>query len=701
MSTRSGTPEAAEAVRNIAIAGNPNCGKSTIFNALTGLRQRTGNYSGVTVERKIGRFHGAHGEPIDLLDLPGSYSLQVRSPDEAVARDVLLGRIKDTPRPEAIIAVVDASNLERNLYLVAQMLELGLPVVVALNMVDVAEKSGIRIDVAQLRENLGVPVVPMVATDGVGFVELKQALAQVQMASKPGAKLPELFHVEVLALASELRDLNIDPAVAEAEARLLLSAGDKLLLSEIATPKIVESTQAAQQRLRDAGIDPLSAPVEARYAWIHTICADAVTRTEDAHALSVSDRLDMWFTHHVWGWVAFIAVMALMFVCIFTVASYPMDWIDGAFGALGKGIEGLLPDGDFRSLVVDGAVAGVAGVVIFLPQILILFFFLGILEDSGYMARAAFIMDRLMSRVGLHGKSFIPLLSSYACAIPGVMAARTIENPKDRLTTIMVAPLMSCSARLPVYMVMLAVMLPAGNAMQKAGIMVAMYAVGTLTAFAMAGLLKATLLKGERPMLLLELPPYRMPSAGTIGLRMLDRGWIFLKRAGTVIFALSILLWAAVTYPKHPNAEATPSDRIAYSVGGRVGRAIEPAIAPLGFDWKTGIGLVGSFAAREVFVSTMGIIYNIEGDSDEENVNLASAMRAERHPDGRPVYTARVSIALMVFYVLAMQCISTVAVVRRETNSWKWPMFQLAYMTALAWVGAFIVAQGGRLLGFE
>ena len=687
------------AVRHIAIAGNPNCGKSTIFNVLTGLRQKVGNYPGVTVEKKTGRFFGSHGEPMELLDLPGSYSLQVRSPDEAVARDVPLGRQPDTPRPDAIICVVDASNLERNLYLVAQMLELQIPAVVALNMVDVAEKNGIVIDLMALREKLGVPVLPMVATKGVGFIELRQALSRTPLPPPPFcAQMPIVLERETMALA---RRLPVDPAVARGEALLLLTLHEQALTELAHHDRIViEDTRAAQARLHTAGLDPTSAPVEARYRWIGEICAAALHRGGGAFGPSVSDRLDGWLTHRVWGWAAFLAMMLLMFFCIFTVAAYPMEWIDTGIGALGRWLGGFLPASDLRSLLTDGVIAGVGGVVIFLPQILILFFFLGILEDTGYMARAAFIMDRLMSKVGLHGKSFIPMLSSFACAIPGIMATRTIENRKDRLVTILVAPLMSCSARLPVYALMIAVLIPAASALEKAGIMLCMYLLGIVAAFAMAWLFKKTLLRGETPMLLLEMPPYRLPAWKTILVRMWERGFLFLRRAGTVILALSILLWALATYPKPSDPATSPADAIAQSFAGKMGHAIEPLIRPLGYDWKIGIGLIASFAAREVFVGTMSIVYAVESGPDEDFAPLRDTMRAERRADGSPVFTPLVCLGLMVFYVLAMQCISTVAIVRRETNSWRWPLFQIAYMTSLAWVAALVVYQGGRLLGW-
>ncbi len=685
--------------RRVAIAGNPNTGKSTIFNALTGLRQKVGNYPGVTVEKKTGRFFGSHGEAMELIDLPGSYSLQVRSPDEAVARDLLLGRVAGEPRPDVIITVVDASNLDRHLYIVAQMLELGIPVVVALNMVDVAEARGLTIDLLELKERLGVPVIPMVASNATGIIELKQAVSRTPL-PKPErrAQFPIVFETEIAHLAR----LTAAPAESSRmEAMLYLSLDEQGLREANLSPTLYAAVLAGQTRLRGAGIDPISAPVDARYDWVATICSAVVHRRgEDNEGLTISDRLDMILTHKVWGWVAFVAMMSLMFFCIFTVASYPMDWIDAGVSALKNWTADQIPAGNFQSLLVDGVLSGVGGVVVFLPQILILFFFLGILEDSGYMARAAFIMDRLMSRVGLHGKSFVPMLSSFACAIPGVMATRTIENRKDRLVTILVAPLMSCSARLPVYIVMIAVMLPAAGALQRAGIMLCMYALGLIAAFVMAWVFKKTLLKSETPMLLLELPPYRAPIIRGIAQRMWERATIFLRRAGTVILALSIVLWALLTYPKPENPEATKSEALAHSIGGRMGHAIEPVIAPLGFDWKIGIGIVASFAAREVFVGTMGQIYNIE-EADEENEGLREQMRAEKRPDGSPLFTPLVCLSLMVFYVLAMQCVSTVAIVRRETGGWTWPLFQIAYMTALAYLGSLIVYQGGKLLGFQ
>ncbi|MEI6715827.1 MAG: ferrous iron transport protein B [Verrucomicrobiota bacterium] len=697
MSTAASSPTP---IRRVAIAGNPNCGKSTLFNALTGLQQKVGNYPGVTVEKKEGVFYGSQGQQITLLDLPGTYSLQARSPDEAVSRDVLLGRVQDTPCPDVIVAVVDATNLERNLYLVSQILELGIPTVLALNMVDNAETAGIVIDKDALEEKLGIPVIPVVATKRFGLIPLKQAVSRNDL-PKPKATAPMLP-----AMDGEARELapilNAPKEASYSEAILLLGLCDKALdEAPYVTPEIRAKVVASRKHLESLAIDPSSAAVDARYQWIGQIVSSAV-RGGDNTGLTLSDRLDIILTHKVWGSLAFLAAMALMFFSIFSVAQYPMDWIKDGLKAFGTWVESSMPDGDFRSLIVDGIIAGVSAVLVFLPQILTLSFFLGLLEDSGYMARAAFMMDRLMSRVGLHGKSFIPMLSSFACAIPGIMATRTIEQRKDRLVTILVSPLMSCSARLPVYALMIAVLIPEASAIEKSGIMLSMYVLGILAAFLMALIFKKTLLRSETPILLMEMPPYRLPSGKDILLRMKDRASVFLKRAGTVILALSIVLWALTTYPKPENPEAKGSEIIAHSIAGKMGHAIEPIIKPLGFDWKIGIGLIGSLAAREVFVETMSIVYNVGNDEQAGGAEaLQETMKNEKRPDGTLVYTPLVCVALMVFYVLSMQCISTLAVVRRETNSWKWPAFQFVYLTLLAYVGTLVIYQGGKLLGFE
>jgi ferrous iron transport protein B len=430
------------------------------------------------------------------------------------------------------------------------------------------------------------------------------------------------------------------------------------------------------------------------------LCEDVVLRARDNRP-SLSDRIDAVLCHSVWGWVVFAAIMGAMFFSIFTLAEYPMNWIDENVAALGDWVKGAMAPGDLRDLLTDGIIAGVGGIVIFLPQILILFFFVGLLESTGYMARAAFIMDRPMSRVGLNGRSFIPLLGSYACAIPGIMATRTIENARDRLVTILVAPLMSCSARLPVYLLMIATLLPGETvpALQKAGLMLLMYGLGTVGAFFFAWLFKRYLVKGGTPHMIMELPAYQPPRFREIVRQMTERGWLFLKNAGTIILAISIVLWVLTTYPKHPNPEASPTEQIEHSFAGQAGRVLEPAIKPLGFDWRVGIGLITSFAAREVFVSSMGVIFGVEG-AEDDTTPLRDALRRAEWPDGAPLFTPLVCLTLMTFYVFAMQCMSTIAIVKRETNSWRWPLFQIGYMTGTAWLVCFAVYQVGRGLGY-
>jgi ferrous iron transport protein B len=686
---------------SIALIGNPNCGKTTLFNALTGLSHKVGNYPGVTVEKKIGQMMSQHGSPIDVIDLPGTYSLSPRSPDEAISRDVLLGDQSDMPPPDVVVCVVDASNLERNLYLVTQIIDLGLPVLLALNMVDVAEVNGMRIDGAKLAEDLGVPVVPCQANNRHGIAELRIAVSKVLAEKKSPKSIwqpPPIIATALCGLTTPLTAAGIsNPA---AHAMLLLSDRYYRESADSIIPKKIRdaAAESAEKIHEEAGKGASDIVVEARYARIQEICDVAVSRESAETGLSFSDRLDMILVHRVWGWVCFAGLMLLMFLSIFTFATIPMDMIDAGFGALGEKVSGMMPDGDLRGLIVDGIIGGVGGVLIFLPQILILFLFIGLLESSGYMARAAFIMDRLMKGVGLNGRSFIPMLSSYACAIPGVMAARTIENPKDRLITILVAPFMSCSARLPVYTVLIAALFPPDQVSiwTKVWIMFGLYALGTGGAFFFAWIFKQTLGKREKSMFLMELPPYRRPVLSAVLRQMFERGMIFVRRAGTVILGLSILLWASATYPK---SEGSNAEQLENSYMGSVGKVIEPVVAPLGYDWKIGVGIAASFAAREVFVSTMGVVYGVENEDDQGAV--LEKIRAARRSDGSVLYTPLVCISLLVFFVYAMQCISTVAVVKRETNSWKWPMFQLAYMSGFAYLMALIVYQGGRFLGYE
>ncbi len=685
-----------------AFVGNPNCGKSTLFNALTGLKQKVGNYPGVTVEKKIGETYSQHGQPIRIIDLPGAYSLAARSPDEAVLRDVLLGRRSDTPTPDRVVCIVDATNLERNLYLVHQILDLGRPVILVLNMMDVAAKQGLRLRVARLEKELGIPVIPCEAINGKGLTELRLAMSRTDLPlPRHSWDIPAPIAPAVSELAASLQENDKKaPLSARAEALLLLTDQDTVRVSGSAplSARTSEILRTWQARWEKENTDWAGTLVNSRYDAITRMCAEFIERPAAAGP-SASDRIDSVVTHPLWGWTILLGVMAALFLSIFTLAEVPMNWIDDHVAALSDFVKANMAAGDLRDLITDGAIAGVGGVVIFLPQILILFLFIGLLESTGYMARAAFIMDRLMSRVGLNGKSFIPLLSSHACAIPGIMATRTIEDPKDRLVTILVAPLMSCSARLPVYLLMIAALVPGDTVplLTKIGLMLLMYGLGVGGAFFFAWLFKRTLLKGEPPMMIMELPPYRFPSWLNVLQQMLERAWIFLRRAGTVILGISIVLWFLAAYPKAPEG-TTPTDQLAQSFAGRAGHAIEPVIKPLGFDWQIGIGLISSFAAREVFVSTMSVVFNTEA-TDDDTEPLRQALLKAKWPDGRALFTPLTCFSLMIFYVFAMQCMSTIAIVKRETNSWRWPLFQTAYMTGTAWLLSLLVYQIGTALG--
>ncbi len=732
--------------RIVVLTGNPNCGKTTLFNALTGLRAKVGNYAGVTVERKEGLLKAmpAHIQA-RVLDLPGSYSLSPQSLDEQIARDVLLHRLQEVPAPDLVVVVVDASNLERNLYFATQVIELGHPCIIGLNMIDVAAQNGHQIDAQILSDLLGVPVVPIIASTGQGVPELRRKILELLEQPAP-VQNPRQFCAVPAAVEAELEALSglLEQKTsghrhrARAESMLLLTDSKLPRESGSGAPaRLGQQVAESRSRLDAAGVDWRSIVIECRYAQASEI-HNASTTTQSASAELLSDRLDRVLTHTVWGPLIFIGIMALMFQCVFTVAQWPMDALVSGLAALGGFVGSLMPPGDLRSLLVDGVVAGVGAVVVFLPQILMLFLFIGLLEDTGYMARAAFLMDRVMSKVGLHGKSFIPMLSSFACAIPGIMATRTIETPKDRLVTILVAPLMSCSARLPVYALLIAACIPDRQVfgfVRLPGLtLLAMYLLGISVALLMAWLFKRTLLRGEPPLLIMELPPYKRPVLRVTLRHMWERSRIFLRRAGTVILGLSIVLWFLATYPKSAAAEReytqhrnrieeslkqsnanqqqlqaelhrldrdAAGDQLRHSFAGRLGRIIEPLIRPLGYDWKIGIGIFASFAAREVFVSTMSTVYNVSETESDSPRTLAQVLREQHHPDGRPVYSTLTGLSLMVFYVFALQCVSTVAVVRRETNSWKWPLFQWLYMGVLAWVLAFVTYHGGRLLGWS
>ncbi len=704
----------------IAVAGNPNAGKTSLFNALTGLRQKVANYPGVTVESKVGLWSLAPELPAArLVDLPGLYSLDAISIDEQIARDVLLGRAPKFAEPAVIVVAVDATNLVRNLYLTSQLIEAGRPLVVALTMFDLAEQSKLQIDADKLSGALGVPVVPVVAKRRRGIDALaREVLLAATNNRRPSAhwRLSEEAERELASLSGNdpegryqaMRDLYSEELPVERGRR--------------------EEVKLARERLAHTNAQWWQELLIARYDWIERVVADAVRYEGDGRA-SITERIDALVTHKTLGPLILFLVMLLVFQTIFSWANLPMNLIDHVFSALGDAVRLHFPQGILTDLLVDGIIAGVGGVLAFLPQILLLFFFITILEDSGYMARAAFLMDRLMRGVGLHGKAFVPLLSSFACAVPGIMATRTIENPKDRVATIMIAPFMSCSARLPVYTLMIAAFFSGqkvlGFISLGAVIILAMYLLGIGVAVIVAWILKHTILNAPSPPFVMELPPYRVPNFGNVAHTMLARVGVFLKRAGTVIMAISILLWVLVAFPrtalKNPiksddptiaqattkaitkEAESTAASalQVQNSYAGRAGRLIEPLITPLGFDWKIGVGLISSFAARETIISTLSIVYSVGDSSKEQSASLVEEMRNAKRPDGSPVWTPLVALSLLVFFVLACQCMSTLAIVRRETNSWRWPLFMVSYMLVLAYVASLVTYQGGRFLGFS
>lgn len=638
--------------RRYALLGNPNTGKTTLFNRLCALRARTANFPGTTVETRIGRCR-AHGQTIDVIDLPGVYSLHLDLPESRVCKQYLqeerTAERNGADRADAVVIVTDATNLARNLLFVAQVLHEGVPAVVALNMTDLAQRRGLTIDAERLSRHLGCPVVSICARSGHGIQDLLAALPE---AAVGGTGVPD--------------PADIQASVAWADAVVQHSVGG----------------------------------------------ASAVGAEED----SLTDRLDAAFTHPVFGVVIFAAVMVGLFYTIFSLAQLPMNLIDFVFGTLGGSLAGLIPPGAIHDLVANGIVGGIAGTIVFLPQICLLFFLLTLLEDTGYLARAAFVMDRLLRRFGLPGHSFVPLLSAHACAIPAIMSARMIPDRRDRLATILVAPFMSCSARLPVYVLLIGILF--GDQPLYAGLaFTACYAIGVIAGLLTALVVRRSLLRGPSQPMVLELPSYKIPSLRTALLTTLDRAWVFLRKAGTVILAICVLLWWLSAYPKvDPPAQVvqlraqaqtmradqpvlaasltTQADRLEssyaaeHSLLGRMGRFAQPVFAPLGYDWQLTIGVLSSFAAREVFVSTMAVVVSAGDDADDPEV--IGRIRSAKRSDGRAVFTPRTSASLLIFYVLAMQCLPTLVVTRRATGQWRWALLQLVYMSALAYLAAWI-----------
>jgi ferrous iron transport protein B len=597
----------------VALVGNPNAGKTSLFNALTGARQKIGNYPGVTVERHAGKGAFADGRPIDFVDLPGTYSLTPASPDEEVTRAVIAGQQTGERRPDALVVVVDAGNLDNHLRFTLELLSLGLPTVVALNMVDMAERDGLMLDAARLAAELGVAVVPTVAVRRRGLDNLAAA---------------------------------IDAAI----------AGPPRLLS--AVPSESERRDSARRIAHTA------------------VVSESATR-------NWTRAIDTVLLHPLYGFVILLALLFVIFQAVFSLAEAPIGWIEGGLAALSDTLVAGMADGFVRDLLVEGVIGGVGAVVAFLPRIIILFFFILLLEATGYMARAAFLMDGIMARVGLSGRGFIPLLSSFACAIPGIMATRAIADPKDRLTTILIAPLMTCSARLPVYAVIISAFIPATSAGPGIGlqglVLFALYIAGIVGAFLVAFVLRRTVAKGSGGGFLMELPRYQWPRASDLLLDLWQRAWVFLKRAGTIIFATTIILWLLLSFPKvQPGSDTS---QLEYSYGGRLASLIEPVVRPIGFNHDIAIAIIPAMAAREIAVSALATAYAIEANSEEAQGAALGTTLADR-------WSLATALAFLAWFVFAPQCISTIAVTRRETNSWRWPLFMLGYLFALAYAAA-------------
>ena len=712
--------------RRIAVIGNPNTGKSTLFNALTGLRQKTANYPGVTVEMHTGIANLGNQEVV-LIDLPGAYSLAAQSPDEMVAIDVLMGNRSELETPDAILIVVDATNLQRNLFLVSQILELRKPVVVALNMADLADKKRIRIDCEELAMLLNSAVVPFVATVGQGIDELKQALADALEQGPVNRPLvmPEARQA-ARAIARSLPDTGLTELEYMVERAIIDDGGEaEKRLAKLDCDEVAAKIWRARSSI--SGNEPLAA-VEAkrRYTGIAYIMKRVETRGEPVR--STFDRADRIANHPLIGAILFVLVMGTVFQAVFSWATPIMDLIDDATAWLGGSLAALLPPGALASLLVDGIITGVGSVIIFLPQILILFAFIIFLEDSGYMARAAFLVDRLMRQCGLSGQSFIPMLSSFACAVPGIMATRVIPNRRDRIATIVAAPFMTCSARLPVYALLIGAFIPRqhfffGLINLQGLVLFGLYILGIFGGISTALLLKRSALKGPTPTFLIELPPYRLPNLKSVLIRLLDRGKIFLVRAGTIIFTVAVVVWALAYFPRTEaiadqfnteraaaaatlNEDALPvrlkkidnAEASAYlerSYLGRIGKTVQPMFVPLGWDWKVSAAVIASFPAREVVIAVLATIYAVGSDIDETDARLTNRLKGATWPDGHPVFTTGMAIGLLIFYAFCLQCTATLVIMRRETNGWTWPAFAWVYMTTLGYFGALLAYQLG------
>ena len=711
----------ADTVPWVALVGNPNSGKTAIFNLLTGMDQKVSNYPGITVEKKLGTGQFNDGTVYHLLDFPGTYSLTPESFDERIVTEQVLQWIHGKNPPAVIVSVVDATNLSRNLYLTTQLLDLGIPIVIALNMMDLVDQTE-KIDPSSLQKWLcAAAIVPVSALKKSGLNKLQEHV-RASILTKPVNN--DIFPLEVtkpletilMPITSLLyTELGYTPRLAAAQALRLITRNSTLELYNKAIQegqKINSKTVNELEHLRTVAIKeiekaelkPSSLEAMLRYQWLDAnLAQDRSDHTNQIRKINANEKIDQILTHRWLGPGIFIGLLYFIFQSIFNFASIPMDWIEAGVNWLGKGAVTLVPESNFRSLLIDGIIAGLGAILIFLPQIVILMFFLTLLEDSGYMARVAFMLDRGMSKIGLHGRSVLPLMSGYACAIPGIMSTRTIDNWKERLITMLILPLMSCSARLPVYALMIGAFIPpitVGYIFGLQGLMmVVMYFIGTVTALILAKIFSLWIKSEGKSSFVMEMPPYRLPILRSVFRQVFIRAKLFLFNAGKIIMAISIILWFLASFPKTDNRGEQTT--IHNSFAGKIGHTIEPAIQPLGFDWKVGIALITSFAAREVLVSTMATIYNVENAADDM-VQLSDAMKNDMNPStGLPVFTPLVAVSLMVFYVYAAQCMATFAIIRRETNTWKWPLFMIAYMNVLAYLVSLLVYQGGLWLGFS
>lgn len=680
----------------VALAGNPNSGKTTIFNILTGARQHVGNYPGVTVEKKEGAFKYA-GYEITVVDLPGTYSLTAYSMEELVARNFIIDE-----QPDVVVDIVDCSNIEHNLYLAIQLIEMDVPLVLAFNMSDIAKQRGLVFDIEQLSELLEAKIVPTVGNKDKGITELLNAITETARLEKT-----ERTHKVNYGDEIETELARIEPLITNTEQQLAekynprwlavkLLEQDSEITEKIHNKELLELVTAGIEHLRTIfGDEPEMIIADRRYGVISGACQETIKSTVESRH-SRSDMIDAVVTNRILGLPIFLLLMYLAFFLTFKFGEYPMGWLEQFFGWAGATIAGFWPAGSeswLKSLLVDGVISGVGGVIVFLPNILLLFLAIALLEDTGYMARAAFVTDNIMHKIGLHGKSFIPMLIGFGCSIPAIMGTRILENRRSRLTTIMVIPLMSCGARLTIYMLIIPAFFPQ---QWRGPVLWLIYLIGIVLAIICIKLLRLTIFRGETIPFVMELPPYRMPTLKSVLIHMWQRGWMYLRKAGTIILAISIMLWAAGSYPKPNqkslqglNPEQAQQTKLQYSVIGRFGRAIEPALRPLGFDWKIGTALIGATAAKEVFVSQLAIVYAVDS-GDESSQTLREKLQA--------AYTPLTGFCIMLFCLISTPCVATVVITKQETNSWGWAAFQFLGLTVLAYALTLIVYQFGSLI---